>query len=197
MTDLLARFGVPPKPLRRPRAAADFATGVWLSRAYGNRAVSPMDVAHVLAEADVRHVLVGIHAVNAYSGRPRATADVDVVAAAPKTAARALAAAFPRLIIQQRSEGVRFADEKLPAIDLLNASRSKFFRELLKMRRRVPVPRPARRLRRPENAVYAAPSRPRSQEVQRSARRLPRERPAHCRRQSATLAASWARLWES
>src|SRR4051794_26577767 len=129
MTDLLTRFGVPPKPLRLPRAAADIVTGVWLSRAYGNRAISPMDVARVLAEADVRHIFLGTHAVNAYSGRPRATADVDVVVQAPKTAARALAAAFPRLIIQQRAEGVRFADEKLPAIDVLNAGRSKLFRE--------------------------------------------------------------------
>jgi hypothetical protein len=138
LSNLISKFGIPREPDRRPRAAAGIATGVWLSRTYG-RAIGPADVVRVLTAADLAYVVIGAHAVNAYSGRPRTTADVDVIVQAPQAAAKTIAAAFPALLRRDMAACTRFADERLEAIDLIHISGSKLFRHLLKKTRSVRI----------------------------------------------------------
>ena len=83
------------------------------------REVSPVQIARILRLASVRHVIIGTHAVNAYSGRPRATADVDVIVAHPHKAAAAIAQRFVKLTRIDSPEMIRFTDGKLEAVDLL------------------------------------------------------------------------------
>jgi hypothetical protein len=53
-----------------------------------DRMIGPADVARVLEKAKLKYVLVGGHAVNGYSGRPRSTVDVGVVVQFPKKACK-------------------------------------------------------------------------------------------------------------
>ena len=58
--------------IRKPRTAEDIAQGARLAKMQ-NREIGPVDVARVLDAAKVKYVLVGAHATNGYTGRPRAT----------------------------------------------------------------------------------------------------------------------------
>ncbi len=94
--------------------------------------ISPADVARVLRKAGVKYVLVGAHAANGYTGRPRTTIDVDVVVQFPKKAAKAIAAAFPRLQMRDTPVVIRFMDGDVEAIDLMKPIGSKLWARLLK-----------------------------------------------------------------
>jgi hypothetical protein len=89
-------------------------------------------VARVLKDAAVPYVLAGAHAVNAYSGRPRATVDVDVLTDAPVKAEKALRAAFPDLQVDDTPAVLRFMDATHEAIDVLKAT-SGLFRRVLSL----------------------------------------------------------------
>jgi hypothetical protein len=136
-----------PTIVRRPRIADDIALGIKLTRMQ-DRPIGPDDVAGILARAGVKYVIVGAHAINGYSGRPRATVDVDVIVERPKKAANAIAAAFPHLTMQDTPVVVRFKDEDHEAIDVMKPTGSPLWRRLLKdavelrvgkMRLRVPT----------------------------------------------------------
>src|SRR5687768_4138050 len=107
-----------PTVIRRPRTAQDIASGIKLARMHG-KDISPAAVARTLRLAEVRYVLVGAHAANGYTGRPRATVDVDVVVQSPTKAAKAVAAAFPQLQMQPLPHVIRFMDGDTEAIDLI------------------------------------------------------------------------------
>src|SRR5687768_5160766 len=107
-----------PTIIRKPDTNEDVALGARLAKMQG-RPIGPEDVARVLREAGVEYVLVGAHAANGYTGRPRATLDVDVVVKHPKKAADAIAAAFPHLQAQDTPVVTRFKDQDHEAIDLM------------------------------------------------------------------------------
>ena len=125
--------GMLPTVVRRPRTAEDIATGVELARMQGNEGkhIGPAAVGRVLREAGVKYVLVGAHAANGYTGRPRATVDVDVVVQFPKKAARAIAAAFPHLQMRDTPVVTRFMDGDVEVIDLMKPTSSKLWGRLL------------------------------------------------------------------
>src|SRR5205085_9899094 len=97
-----------------------------------NRPIGPDDVARVLNAAKIKYVIVGAHATNGYTGRPRATVDVDVIVQFPKKAAKAIAAAFPKLQMQDTPVVTRFRDEDNEAIDLMKPTGSLLWPRLLK-----------------------------------------------------------------
>ena len=117
--------------IRSPRLAEDVALGAELAKMQ-NRPIGPADVARVLDDAGVRYVIVGAHAANGYTGRPRATVDVDVIVQFPKKAAKAIALAFPLLRIQDSPVVTRFMDQDMESIDLMKPSASKLWSRLLR-----------------------------------------------------------------
>jgi hypothetical protein len=119
--------------LRQPKTAQDIALGSRLGQMQ-NRIIGPEAVATVLAKAKAVYVLVEAHATNGYTGRPRATVDVDVVARHPKKAAAAIQSAFPHLTIKDTPVVIRFSDEDHEAIDVMKPVGSLLWRELLKDR---------------------------------------------------------------
>jgi hypothetical protein len=96
------------------------------------REIGPVDVARVLDAAKVKYVLVGAHATNGYTGRPRATVDVDLIVQFPKKASQAIARAFPRLRMKDTPVVIRFIDGDQEAIDLLKPNTSKLWPALMK-----------------------------------------------------------------
>jgi hypothetical protein len=124
--------------VRPPQIVQDIALGVKLAQMH-NRPIGPAEVARVLREAGVKYVIVGAHAVNGYNGRPRTTVDVDVIVLHPKKAARAMAAAFPKLTMQDTPVVIRFRDELSEAVDLLKPGGSPLWRRLLKDARQILV----------------------------------------------------------
>lgn len=127
-----------PNVIRRPNFAEDIALGGRLARMQG-REIGPEDVARVLRKAGVAYVLVGAHAANGYTGRPRATVDVDVVVQFPKKAGQAIAAAFPHLTATDTTVVTRFKDGEHEAIDLMKPTSSKLWGRLLKLTRQVVI----------------------------------------------------------
>lgn len=101
--------------------------------------ISPAAVARTLRLAKVRYVLVGAHATNGYTGRPRATVDVDVVVQFPKKAAKAIAQEFPHLQMLDTPVVIRFMDGDTEAIDLMKPIGSKLWTRLLKETRQVAI----------------------------------------------------------
>jgi hypothetical protein len=95
-------------------------------------ALSPMDVARVLSRAKVRYVLVGAHAINLYTGKPRATQDVDVITAAPEKARRAVQQAYPQLAVEEHPVVIRFSEGGEEVLDLIKAGSGKLFRRVLR-----------------------------------------------------------------
>src|SRR5688572_13950558 len=120
----------PPTIVRKPQMAEDIALGVQLARMY-DRLISPSGVARVMQLASVEFVIVGAHAINGYTGRPRATVDVDVVAERPEKASRAIASAYPRLVRQAMRGVIRFRDEDHEAIDVIRPTTSALWRRLI------------------------------------------------------------------
>ncbi|MBC7785323.1 MAG: hypothetical protein H7144_15935 [Burkholderiales bacterium] len=91
-----------------------------------------VDVARVLNAAKQKYVIVGAHAVNSYSGKPRATIDVDVVAQHPNKARDALLAAFTDLEATEFPVVIRLVRNGAEAIDIIRPTSGKLFREALK-----------------------------------------------------------------
>ena len=120
----MTRLAFPPSEPVETLPEQGLTRGVELSRMYG-MALSPMDVARVLAGAKVRYVLVGAHAINLYTGKPRATADVDIVTDSPAKASRAVIAAYPHLIIEDHPAVIRFMDGPTEVLDLIKARSGK------------------------------------------------------------------------
>jgi len=116
-----------PLTIRSPAPAKDLALGMRLSMSQG-REIQPVDVFRVLNASKLRAVLVGAHAVNARTGEPRATVDVDVIAQRPKIAARALHRAFPHLTLEDHAAVIRFRDEQHEAIDVIKPQSSAVFK---------------------------------------------------------------------
>src|SRR5438477_6277623 len=127
-----------PTIVRRPKTAQDIAQGVRLARMYGKE-ISPADVARVLRKAGVKYVIVGAHAANGYTGRPRATVDVDVIVQFPKKATRAIRSVFPHLRIHDTPVVTRFMDQDMEAIDVMKPSASKLWSRLLAEPREIQV----------------------------------------------------------
>jgi hypothetical protein len=114
-----------------PRSALEgLVEGVRLS-AMARQGISPVEVAAVLADAQVPYVLVGGHAVNAHSGRPRATVDVDILTTAEAKARKSLHAAFPDLIMRDSPVVLRFMRGDEEAIDLMKARNNPLFRRVM------------------------------------------------------------------
>ena len=86
--------------VRTPRTEDDIALGAQLAKMQ-NRPIGPAEVARVLRDAGVKYVIVGGHAANGYTGRPRATVDVDVIVQFPKKAADAMEKIFGRKTVYQ------------------------------------------------------------------------------------------------
>jgi len=122
--------------VRTPRTAEDIALGARLAKMQ-NRPIGPESIARILKDAKVKYVIVGAHAANGYTGRPRATVDVDVIAQFPKKAVRAIAAAYPKLQIRDTPVVTRFMDQDLEAIDVMKPMASKLWSRLLKETREV------------------------------------------------------------
>jgi hypothetical protein len=109
----------------------DFMLGERLATMHG-RDIRPVDVFRVLNAAKLRAVLVGAHAINARSGDPRTTIDVDIIAEKPKRVSDVLRAAFPTLSMEDHPVVIRFKDEKHEAIDVIKPSASALFKRALK-----------------------------------------------------------------
>ena len=122
----------PPSPPARLTTWAGIDRGVRLSKMYG-MSLTPSDVAGVLSKAKVRYVLVGAHAINMYTGKPRATQDVDVVTDAPAKARRAIADAFPHLVATDHPVVVRFTEDGEEVLDIIKAGSGKVFRRVLRL----------------------------------------------------------------
>jgi hypothetical protein len=118
--------------------AEDLGLSERLSRMQGQE-IGPSNVIRVLQTAGVEHVLVGAHADSALAGDPRATMDVDGIAAQPERARDALAAAFPDLIVEEYPVVIRFKRENREAIDVIRPSSAPIFRAALQHTRRVPM----------------------------------------------------------
>jgi hypothetical protein len=131
---------------RVPSLEEELGLSERLSRMQGQE-IGPSDVARVLNASRVKFVLVGAHAISGYTGKPRATLDVDIITDAPKKATVALSAAFPELEVQDHPVVVRFLRDGREAIYVIKAASSPVFRRILKLTRiitmggeSVPVP---------------------------------------------------------
>ncbi len=131
MCGMTAAISIPREPLRPRSMEALVAEGVALSVYYG-MTITPADVVRVLNAAGVVYVLAGAHAINAYTGRPRATRDVDILTNSPKKAADALAAAFPQLEVRDTPVVTRLLLDGDEAIDVMKAGTSKLFRRVVR-----------------------------------------------------------------
>lgn len=102
-----------------------------LSKMQGQE-IGPSDVVKILQRAGVKHVLVGAHAISAWAGDPRATIDVDLIAARPSQAQKVLAEAFPELTVEEHPVVIRFKREGREAIDVIRPISDPIFKEALK-----------------------------------------------------------------
>src|SRR3954452_20009569 len=89
-----------------------------LSGLYVPNFIQPQDVIRVLNAAKVTFTLVGAHGLGGWTGKPRATEDVDVVVGARhvKKAVTALTAAFPGLGVDDHPAVVRLRDRETGAV---------------------------------------------------------------------------------
>jgi hypothetical protein len=120
-----------PVEKRRSKPAADLALGVKLSMSQG-REIQPLDIFRLLNGAKLKAVLIGGHAVNARTGRPRATVDVDLIGEKPKKVVEILARAYPHLRLEDHPVVFRFKDADLEAIDVIKPQSSPLFKRVLK-----------------------------------------------------------------
>jgi hypothetical protein len=120
--------------------AEEFALGAELTRMQGGL-MDPITVAGILNRAKVRYVIAGAHAVNAYTGKPRATVDVDVITDAPVKATKVLSAAFPDLVAEDHPVVVRLKLEGIEAIDVIKANSNKLFRRVLRLTETIKIDR--------------------------------------------------------
>ena len=95
--------------------------------------LSPAQVARVLSRAKVRYVLVGAHALNLYTGKPRATQDVDIITDGPAKARRAISMGFPELAAVDHPVVIRFKLDGKEILDVIKAGTNKLFRRVMKL----------------------------------------------------------------
>lgn len=114
-----------------PSLVDDLNLSERLSRMQGQE-IGPSDVVKILQRAELKHVLVGAHAISAWAGEPRATLDVDLIAARPKPTKEAILAAFPSLIVEEHPVVIRFKRDGRAAIDLIRPTSSAIFKAALK-----------------------------------------------------------------
>jgi hypothetical protein len=117
---------------RAPDTVADLAMGMRLSMAQG-REIQPDELFSHLNKANLKAVLVGGHAVNARTGRPRATVDIDIVAEKPKKVVDLISHAYPHLTVEDHPVVSRFKDTDHEAIDVIKPTSSLLFKRILKM----------------------------------------------------------------
>jgi hypothetical protein len=129
-------MSAPPTIIQSRPSADDLALGERLSVMQG-RILTPSAVAKPLDDAGLKFVLVGGHAVNAWTGRARATVDIDIIAEKPTRSRDALKRAFPELTVEEHPVVIRFKDEKLEAIDIIRPESSPLFQRVLKLTRAV------------------------------------------------------------
>lgn len=129
-----------PTIIRKPKTSKDIALGVRLAKMH-RREIGPSDIGDILTAAGVKYVLVGAHAVNGYSGRPRTTVDVDVIARFPKKAAKAILASYPHLTTQDTPVVIRLKDGEHEAVDVLKPESAKLWPALLADARKTRVGR--------------------------------------------------------
>jgi len=129
-----------PTIVRPPRTAEDIELGIKLAQMQ-DRPIGPDDVARIMRDAGIKYVIVGAHAINGYTGRPRATVDVDVIVQHPKKAARAIADAYPSLQMQDTPVVIRFKDDHNEVIDVMKPTGSPLWPRLLKDAREIKVGR--------------------------------------------------------
>ncbi|MDQ3440075.1 MAG: nucleotidyl transferase AbiEii/AbiGii toxin family protein [Planctomycetota bacterium] len=89
-------------------------------------------MAKPLIAANLRFVLVGGHAINAWTGEARATVDIDIIAERPARARDALHAAFPHLTVEEHPVVIRMKDAAMEAIAIIRPESSPFFKRVLK-----------------------------------------------------------------
>jgi hypothetical protein len=92
--------------------ARSLATSTALSEYYVADLITPLQVIRVLNGAKVRFMLLGAHGLGGWTGKPRATEDVDVLVGTRghKKAVRALLAAFPHLQADDQEVVTRLRD---------------------------------------------------------------------------------------
>jgi hypothetical protein len=99
-----------------------------LSGVYVPHFIRPEDVIRVLAAAKVSFTLVGAHGLGGWTGKPRATEDVDIVVVQRhvKKAVAALTAAFPNLDVDDQPAVVRLRDRETRsvAIDVMKPNQA-------------------------------------------------------------------------
>ena len=128
-----------PQPVVTLRPAAEaLAKGVRLSLMHGSE-LSPIDVARVLNAGNVRWMLIGAHAINIFTGRPRATQDVDIVTDAPVKARAVLERAFPKFEVEDHPVVLRFKLAGEEVLDVIKASSDRLFRRVVRMSKPVVV----------------------------------------------------------
>lgn len=97
------------------------------------------EVARVLGGAGVNYVVVGAHAANGYTGKPRTTVDVNIIVQFPKRAAKAVADAFPHLEMRDTPVVIRFSEQGEDVIELMKPTGSPLWARLLKKSRELVV----------------------------------------------------------
>ena len=111
------------------------ATSTALSEYYVPNLITPLEVIRVLNAVNLRFMLLGAHGVGGWTGKPRATEDVDVLVGARghRKAVRALLAAFPRLQAEDHEVVTRLRDPETKAvvIDVMKANQP-LYRDALK-----------------------------------------------------------------
>jgi hypothetical protein len=112
------------------RPAVDLALGERLAIMQG-RKIGPTELFRLLNAAQLKGVLVGAHAVNARSGDPRATVDVDIVAEKVKKVVDLFRRAYPDLKVEDHPVVTRFKDAGREAIDVIKPSSSPLFKRIL------------------------------------------------------------------
>src|SRR3954463_9341911 len=99
-----------------------------LSGLYVPNFIRPQDVIRALNAAKVSFTLVGAHGLGGWTGKPRATEDVDVVVVQRhvKKSVGALTAAFPHLDVDDQPAVVRLRDRETGAvaIDVMKPNQS-------------------------------------------------------------------------
>jgi hypothetical protein len=114
------------------RPVDDFLLGERLANMQG-RAIGPTELFRLLNAAGLKGVLIDAHAINARSGEPRATLDVDIVAERPKKVVDVFRRAYPALVVEDHPVVVRFKDQGKEAIDVIKPASSPLFKRVLKL----------------------------------------------------------------
>ena len=120
----------PPATERVAELSDELELSVELSRMQG-QTIEPGAVIRVLDDAQLKYVLVGAHAISALGGDPRATMDVDVIAAQPAKARDALSRAFPQLTVEEHPVVIRFKQQGREVIDIIRPTAAPIFEAAL------------------------------------------------------------------